>query len=86
MQQPDAPTAKKFAQDRNETLTSPIWSDFETIILSVVAKTEEITNCQDIKKVHNAKWNKRPLSFQTLDLQNMSVITLHVWCSCCTVV
>ena len=53
LQDSHVPTAKKFAQERNEALTSSIWSDFETIVLSVVAKNEQVSDYPAIKKVYN---------------------------------
>ena len=53
LQEQDIPSAKKFAQERNEALTCSIWSNFETIVLSVVAKSEGISDCVSIKKLYN---------------------------------
>ena len=53
MQHVDIPSAKRFAQERKEILTETHWSDFETIVLSEVAKQVESSNCQSIQKVYN---------------------------------
>ena len=47
------PSARKFAQERKENVTSTIWSDFETITLRELAKYEQLTNYPAIQKLYN---------------------------------
>ena len=51
--QSDIPSAKRFAVDRGETLPSSIWSDFETIVLSVLTEAEKDGDVSIIAKLYN---------------------------------
>lgn len=51
--QVELPSAKRFTQDRGETIPTSIWSDFETIVLSMVmdnVKNEEVVT---VVKLYN---------------------------------
>ena len=46
------PTSKQFAGERGESLSTAIWSDFETIVLMEIISTNEKDEC-DTTKLYN---------------------------------
>lgn len=49
----ELPSAKRFAQERGETIPTSMWSDFETIVLSVVMDNVESEEVEKIAKLYN---------------------------------
>ena len=48
------PSSKKFALDRGESLSTSLWSDFESIVLNEILNVVEEGNAQsDVTKLYN---------------------------------
>lgn len=86
------PTSKKFAADRRESLSTSIWSDFESIVLNeILSNHQETLSTTDIANTYNNVVYYSKSTFCTLPLELVlyserkrtikSVPKLNLWIS-----